>query len=82
MPIVIMPRLSESMTDGTVVRWLKADGERVQRGEELVQIETDKVTMVYEADSTGVLRILVAEGATLPVGAQIGEIHGDARPNR
>ena len=56
MPDVVMPRLSDSMEEGTILKWLKADGDEVPRGEELVEIETDKATMTYEADAAGVLR--------------------------
>ena len=77
MPDVIMPRLSDSMEQGTIIRWLKADGEDVKRGDELVEIETDKATIVYEADFSGTLTIVVQEGAAVAVGAVIGLI-GDA----
>ena len=52
---IVMPRLSDTMEEGTILRWLKADGETVARGEELVEIETDKATMIYESDQEGVL---------------------------
>jgi pyruvate dehydrogenase E2 component (dihydrolipoamide acetyltransferase) len=74
MPDVIMPRLTDSMQEGAIAKWLKADGDEVRRGEELVEIETDKATMAYEADFDGVLGIVVAEGETVPVGAVIGQI--------
>jgi pyruvate dehydrogenase E2 component (dihydrolipoamide acetyltransferase) len=74
MPDVVMPRLSDSMEEGTILKWLKADGEQVARGEELVEIETDKATMTYEADAAGVLRILAQEGETLPIGAPIAQV--------
>jgi pyruvate dehydrogenase E2 component (dihydrolipoamide acetyltransferase) len=80
---VVMPRLSDTMEEGTVLRWLKADGEQVRRGEELVEIETDKATMTYESDQEGTLRILAGEGETLAVGApiaQIGDDDGEAAP--
>jgi pyruvate dehydrogenase E2 component (dihydrolipoamide acetyltransferase) len=73
---VAMPRLSDSMEEGTILKWLKSDGDEVKRGEELVEIETDKANMTYEADEAGVLKIVAQEGDTLPVGetiAQIGE---------
>jgi pyruvate dehydrogenase E2 component (dihydrolipoamide acetyltransferase) len=76
---VIMPRLTDSMQEGAIAKWLKADGDEVRRGEELVEIETDKATMAYEADFSGVLRILVAEGETVSVGTVIGQI-GEAVP--
>ncbi|MBV9338033.1 MAG: 2-oxo acid dehydrogenase subunit E2 [Solirubrobacterales bacterium] len=72
-----MPRLSDSMEEGTVVRWLKENGELVRRGEELVEIETDKATMIYEAEATGVLRQLVAEGNTVALGTAIAELLGE-----
>jgi pyruvate dehydrogenase E2 component (dihydrolipoamide acetyltransferase) len=74
MPDVVMPRLSDSMEEGTILKWLKAEGEHVERGEELVEIETDKATMSYEADASGPLHILVAEGETLPIGRPIATI--------
>ncbi|HEX5191781.1 MAG TPA: dihydrolipoamide acetyltransferase family protein [Solirubrobacteraceae bacterium] len=74
MPDVIMPRLTDSMQEGAIAKWLKADGDEVRRGEELVEIETDKATMAYEADFDGALRIVVAEGETVPVGTVIGQI--------
>ena len=66
-----MPRLSDSMTEGTIVRWLKADGDEVQRGEEIVEVETDKATVGYEAEASGPLSIRVPEGAVVAVGAVI-----------
>ncbi len=69
-----MPRLSDTMEEGTILRWLKADGERVARGEELVEIETDKATMTYESDQEGVLEIVAAEGSTLAVGEVIARV--------
>jgi pyruvate dehydrogenase E2 component (dihydrolipoyllysine-residue acetyltransferase) len=73
---VVMPRLSDSMEEGTILRWLKASGDEVQRGEELVEIETDKANMTYEADASGVLEIVAQEGETLPIGAPIARIGG------
>jgi pyruvate dehydrogenase E2 component (dihydrolipoamide acetyltransferase) len=73
----MMPRLSDSMEEGTIVRWLKRDGDEVARGEELVEIETDKATLAYESDAAGTLQITAQEGATLPVGAKIALIGGD-----
>jgi pyruvate dehydrogenase E2 component (dihydrolipoamide acetyltransferase) len=73
---VAMPRLSDSMEEGTILKWLKSDGDEVSRGEELVEIETDKANMTYEADQDGTLSIVAQEGDTLAVGetiAQIGE---------
>ncbi len=70
-----MPRLSDSMIEGTIVRWLKEVGEEVTAGEELVAIETDKAEAIYEADLTGRLSaILVDDGSLVVVGAPIAEI--------
>src|SRR3954454_6230866 len=74
MPDVAMPRLSDSMEEGTILKWLKSDGDEVKRGEELVEIETDKANMTYEADQDGVLSIVASEGDTLPVGEKIATI--------
>ena len=71
-----MPRLSDSMEEGTIIKWLKAEGDEVARGDELVEIETDKATMTYEADTDGVLQIVAAEGDTLPVGEVIARLNG------
>ena len=65
---VAMPRLSDSMEEGTILKWLKSDGDEVTRGEELVEIETDKANMTYEADQDGTLSIVAKEGDTLPAG--------------
>ncbi|KYH36882.1 MAG: PdhC, partial [Candidatus Hecatellales archaeon B24] len=66
---VEMPRLSETMKEGRVVRWLKAVGERVEAGEPLLEIEAEKVTVQVEAPCTGILReILVPEGSVASVG--------------
>jgi pyruvate dehydrogenase E2 component (dihydrolipoamide acetyltransferase) len=81
---VTMPRLSDSMEEGTVLRWMKSVGDEVKRGDELVEIETDKANMTYEATDEGVLlEILAEEGSTLPIGepiARIGE-PGEAGSN-
>jgi pyruvate dehydrogenase E2 component (dihydrolipoamide acetyltransferase) len=74
MPEVVMPRLSDSMTEGTIVRWLKAEGEEVARGEEIVEVETDKATVGYEAEVSGRLSIRQPEGAVVGVGAVIALI--------
>jgi pyruvate dehydrogenase E2 component (dihydrolipoamide acetyltransferase) len=71
---IVMPRLSDTMEEGTILRWLVADGEEVRRGQEIVEIETDKATMTYESDLDGVLHLIAAEGDTLPVGAVIARV--------
>ncbi|HEX5621685.1 MAG TPA: dihydrolipoamide acetyltransferase family protein [Solirubrobacteraceae bacterium] len=71
---VAMPRLSDSMEEGTILKWLKSDGDEVSRGDELVEIETDKANMTYEADQDGTLAIVAQEGDTLAVGETIARI--------
>jgi pyruvate dehydrogenase E2 component (dihydrolipoamide acetyltransferase) len=85
---VTMPRLSDSMEEGTVLKWLVDEGAEVKRGEPLVEIETDKANMTYDADSDGTLvEILAQEGDTLAIGepiARIGdasEANGDGKPS-
>ena len=77
---VAMPRLSDSMEEGTILKWLKSDGDEVKRGEELVEIETDKANMTYEADSDGTLTIVAKEGDTLPVGDTIARLGDGSEP--
>lgn len=71
---ITMPRLSDSMEEGTILTWLVAGGEPVAEGDELVEIETDKATMTHPAEASGVLEVLVAEGETVPVGTPIARI--------
>ncbi|HEY2054227.1 MAG TPA: lipoyl domain-containing protein, partial [Solirubrobacterales bacterium] len=72
---IAMPRLSDSMEEGTVLAWRKQVGDEVVVGEELVEIETDKANMGYEADVAGtLLEILVQENESAPVGALIARI--------
>jgi pyruvate dehydrogenase E2 component (dihydrolipoamide acetyltransferase) len=78
---LVMPRLSDTMEEGTILRWLKADGEVVARGEEIVEIETDKATMTYESDQAGTLEIVASEGSTLAVGEVIARVGAAAASN-
>jgi pyruvate dehydrogenase E2 component (dihydrolipoyllysine-residue acetyltransferase) len=83
-----MPKLSDSTADAVIVRWLKSAGDAFERGEGLIEVETDKATVVYEAESDGTLAsILVPEGATVAVGEPIatlangdGAVTGEERP--
>jgi pyruvate dehydrogenase E2 component (dihydrolipoamide acetyltransferase) len=80
-----MPQLSDSMEEGTILSWLVNDGQSVSKGDELVELETDKATMTYESEVSGVLQIVAAEGDTIPVGeliARIGsvEVTDDGEP--
>ena len=75
---IVMPRLTDSMEEGVVLAWLKSDGDQVSVGDELVEIETDKASMVYESDLAGTLRILVPEGETRPIGEPIAYVGDEA----
>jgi pyruvate dehydrogenase E2 component (dihydrolipoamide acetyltransferase) len=75
---IVMPRLSDSMEEGTILQWLKQVGDEVAVGDELVEIETDKANMAYESDVAGTLsEILVQEGETVAIGTPIAQV-GDA----
>ena len=72
---IVMPRLSDSMEEGTILQWLKQVGDEVAIGDELVEIETDKANMAYESDVAGRLTEIVAEeGETLPIGSTIARV--------
>ena len=72
-----MPALGESVTEGTVTRWLKQPGDHVEAGEALLEVSTDKVDTEIEAPASGILSsILVPEDSTVPVGAEIAMIGG------
>ena len=80
-----MPKLSDTMTEGTVVRWLKSVGDQVEIGDEIAEIETDKATMAMEAFDEGILsEILIEEGAKAEIGATLAvlrdEGEGDPAP--
>jgi len=80
MPEITMPRLSDSMEEGTILKWLVSEGDEVKRGQPIAEIETDKANMTYEADSDGTVTELVAsEGDTLAIGEVIAVIgEGDS----
>ncbi|NEC74670.1 biotin/lipoyl-containing protein, partial [Streptomyces rochei] len=72
---VTLPALGESVTEGTVTRWLKAEGERVEADEPLLEVSTDKVDTEIPAPASGVLSsIKVAEDETVEVGAELALI--------
>ena len=80
MPEILMPRLSDTMESGVIVRWHKHAGDQVTPGETLAEIETDKAVMEYEAYEAGVLgRILVPEGEEAAIGDPIA-ILGNEQP--
>jgi pyruvate dehydrogenase E2 component (dihydrolipoamide acetyltransferase) len=69
---IVMPRLSDSMEEGTIVQWLVRPGDHVDEGQPLVEVETDKASVVYEAQTAGsVLELRASEGQSVPVGGLI-----------
>src|SRR5215218_9072282 len=75
---VTMPALGESVTEGTVTRWLKQEGEQVEADEPLLEVSTDKVDTEIPSPAAGTLtKILVAEDETVEVGAELAVIGGD-----
>jgi pyruvate dehydrogenase E2 component (dihydrolipoamide acetyltransferase) len=78
---VFMPRLSDTMEEGTVARWVKHEGEPIAEGDVLAEIETDKATMELHAYVDGVLlKILVADGETAPLGTPIAVVGDEGEP--
>jgi pyruvate dehydrogenase E2 component (dihydrolipoyllysine-residue acetyltransferase) len=76
-----MPKLSDSVADAVIIKWLKSPGEGFKRGEGLLEVETDKATVVYEAEEDGTLEsILVQEGEAAAVGQPIASLSGGAAP--
>ena len=77
---IIVPTLGESVTEATVSKWLKNQGDKVSADEPIVELETDKVNVEVPAPSNGVLEsISVKEGETVNVGALLGMINGSAK---
>ena len=78
MPEVIMPKMGDAMEEGTLLKWLKSEGEEVEEGDPIAEIETDKVSMELEAEDSGTLAQLIAEeGQEVPVGEAIAFIQGE-----
>src|SRR5215470_154628 len=78
MPEIQMPKLSDTMTEGTLVAWKKRKGDHVSAGEVLAEIETDKATMEWESPEDGTLtEIFVQEGGKVNVGDKIAFIRGE-----
>ncbi len=77
---IVMPRLSDSMEEGTILQWLVAVGDRVQEGAPLVEVETDKATVTYDSEHDGtVLALHVEAGTSVAVGAPIAVIGADGQ---
>lgn len=78
---IIMPKLSDTMEEGILVKWLKREGQAVASGDVVAEVETDKAVLELEAYTDGVLRKqMVPEGARVPVGALLGVIAGAQEP--
>ncbi len=78
MPVINMPKLSDTMTEGTLVRWLKKEGDKIEMGDILAEVETDKATMEMESFDEGILKeVYVKEGGKIGVGQKIALILGD-----
>ena len=72
---VKMPKLSDTMTEGVILKWLRKEGEKIKQGDIIVEIESDKADMELEAFDTGTLRkIVVPEGGKAPIGSLIAVI--------
>jgi pyruvate/2-oxoglutarate dehydrogenase complex dihydrolipoamide acyltransferase (E2) component len=71
---VEMPRMSDNMTEGYIEQWLVADNSFVTRGQEIMHIETEKALMTYEAESDGIINILVPAGEMVAIGVLIATI--------
>src|SRR3984885_5654699 len=75
---IIMPQMGESIVEGTITKWLKKPGDKVQRDEPLSEISTDKVAPVLPAPASGILKeIKIAEGTTVGVNTVVGTIAVD-----
>src|SRR5512133_2306349 len=78
---VVMPQMGVSVSEGTITKWLKQQGEQVEADEPLLEISTDKVDTEVPSPGTGVLNeILVQEGETVEVGTKLAVIGGDGAP--
>jgi len=77
---VKVPEVGESITEGLLAEWCKADGDWVEAEEPLLVLETDKITMTVDAEAAGQLKIVVPEGATVQVGQVVGTIDPEAEP--
>jgi pyruvate dehydrogenase E2 component (dihydrolipoamide acetyltransferase) len=82
---IVMPRLSDSMEEGTILKWLVSEGDAITEGQPLVEVETDKAVVAVEAEFAGeLLRVMVGEGTSVPVGTPIAMLGtaGETLPER
>src|SRR5919201_5888489 len=75
-----MPKLSDTMEEGTIVEWKKKSGDQVKTGDVLAEVESDKATFDLEADADGTLQILVEQGVPAKIGAPIARIGEGGAP--
>ncbi|MGH2480122.1 MAG: lipoyl domain-containing protein, partial [Ktedonobacteraceae bacterium] len=81
MKTVEMPKMGDTMEEGKILRWIKHEGDAVDKGEPIAEIETDKVNIEIEAFASGILRkILISEGESAPIGATIAYIGASDEP--
>src|SRR5436305_10386361 len=74
---ITMPQLTDTMSEGLLVKWLKKEGDKVKSGEMVAEVETDKATMEMEAEQGGTLaHVVVKEGQKVPVGSTIAVLAG------
>lgn len=74
---VFMPKMGDAMEEGTLLKWLKNEGDEIAQGDPIAEIETDKVNLEIESDEAGIVRkLLVAEGDTVPIGQAIAIVGG------
>lgn len=71
---VVMPQIGMTMQEGTIVNWMKAEGEHIEKGEPMVEIETEKMSNVIEAPASGTFKPLVDVDEIVPCGDEIAEI--------
>ena len=71
---IYLPRLGQTMTEGTILRWYKKDGEHVDKGESVYELEYDKSIVDVESPADGILKILVPYGETVDVGTVVGQV--------
>jgi pyruvate dehydrogenase E2 component (dihydrolipoamide acetyltransferase) len=72
---VRLPQFGLTMESAEVVKWLKADGEYVRKGEQLVELQNDKAVVPFESPESGYLKIMAQEGEELPVGELLALLH-------
>lgn len=72
--ILVMPQIGMTMQEGKIVKWLKQDGEKINKGEPMLLLGTEKLETEIEAPSDGVLRIIAMENTTVLCGVEVGEI--------